>query len=144
MRSQVKEIEDELKHQVSDFQEVGMMISAFVFKSRRLHTMYWRDWSSDVCSSDLRRGVAGSLRRPLRGGGAGVLSPRRPGDAGGTHEAGSPRNDRRARDEQLTDTVSAPTAFQPTDGTGHPRGLPKLSGEAFRSEERRGGKEWRS
>src|SRR3712207_2593659 len=22
--------------------------------SRRLHTIYWRDWSSDVCSSDLR------------------------------------------------------------------------------------------
>src|SRR5258707_1471637 len=23
------------------------------FSSRRLHTRYWRDWSSDVCSSDL-------------------------------------------------------------------------------------------
>src|ERR1035437_7566462 len=22
------------------------------FSSRRLHTRYWRDWSSDVCSSD--------------------------------------------------------------------------------------------
>src|SRR3712207_9077151 len=26
----------------------------FVFASRRRHTRYWRDWSSDVCSSDLR------------------------------------------------------------------------------------------
>src|SRR3712207_8549394 len=26
----------------------------FVFSSRRRHTKYWRDWSSDVCSSDLR------------------------------------------------------------------------------------------
>src|SRR3712207_7205215 len=25
------------------------------FSSRRRHTRYWRDWSSDVCSSDLRR-----------------------------------------------------------------------------------------
>src|SRR3712207_7028288 len=25
----------------------------FFFSSRRLHTRYWRDWSSDVCSSDL-------------------------------------------------------------------------------------------
>src|SRR3712207_8241377 len=25
----------------------------FVFSSRRRHTRYWRDWSSDVCSSDL-------------------------------------------------------------------------------------------
>ena len=25
----------------------------FFFSSRRRHTRYWRDWSSDVCSSDL-------------------------------------------------------------------------------------------
>src|SRR3712207_7884112 len=29
------------------------MISVFFFSSRRRHTRYWRDWSSDVCSSDL-------------------------------------------------------------------------------------------
>src|SRR5947209_15827543 len=27
---------------------------SFFFSSRRRHTRYWRDWSSDVCSSDLR------------------------------------------------------------------------------------------
>src|SRR5947209_4947891 len=27
----------------------------FFFSSRRRHTRYWRDWSSDVCSSDLKR-----------------------------------------------------------------------------------------
>src|SRR5947209_12435882 len=27
----------------------------FFFSSIRLHTRYWRDWSSDVCSSDLLR-----------------------------------------------------------------------------------------
>src|SRR5690606_39460902 len=27
----------------------------FFFSSRRRHTMFSRDWSSDVCSSDLRR-----------------------------------------------------------------------------------------
>src|SRR3712207_7486080 len=27
----------------------------FFFSSRRRHTRYWRDWSSDVCSSDLRQ-----------------------------------------------------------------------------------------
>src|SRR3712207_9505139 len=26
---------------------------SFCFSSRRRHTRYWRDWSSDVCSSDL-------------------------------------------------------------------------------------------
>src|SRR5258707_4826225 len=26
---------------------------SFFFISRRRHTRYWRDWSSDVCSSDL-------------------------------------------------------------------------------------------
>src|SRR3712207_3423573 len=28
---------------------------SFFFSSRRRHTRYWRDWSSDVCSSDLRK-----------------------------------------------------------------------------------------
>src|SRR3712207_7069631 len=27
---------------------------SFFVSSRRRHTRYWRDWSSDVCSSDLR------------------------------------------------------------------------------------------
>src|SRR3712207_5869605 len=30
-----------------------MCIFFFFFSSRRRHTRYWRDWSSDVCSSDL-------------------------------------------------------------------------------------------
>src|SRR3712207_8399760 len=29
------------------------MLYFFFFSSRRRHTRYWRDWSSDVCSSDL-------------------------------------------------------------------------------------------
>src|SRR5215217_6809428 len=32
----------------------------FFFSSRRRHTRYWRDWSSDVCSSDLPGGLASS------------------------------------------------------------------------------------
>src|SRR3712207_6838863 len=31
----------------------------FFFSSRRRHTRYWRDWSSDVCSSDLETGLPG-------------------------------------------------------------------------------------
>src|SRR3712207_6880673 len=30
-----------------------LYIFFFFFSSRRRHTRYWRDWSSDVCSSDL-------------------------------------------------------------------------------------------
>src|SRR3712207_8799574 len=54
----------------------------FFFSSRRRHTRYWRDWSSDVCSSDLgglrRSGPSsGSAWRSLAlgeaAGGAGVL-----------------------------------------------------------------------
>src|SRR3712207_5378295 len=30
-----------------------VQIYFFFFSSRRRHTRYWRDWSSDVCSSDL-------------------------------------------------------------------------------------------
>src|SRR5947209_15608635 len=32
----------------------------FFFSSRRRHTRYWRDWSSDVCSSDLLQGRVNS------------------------------------------------------------------------------------
>src|SRR3712207_2554612 len=35
-------------------------VDVFFFSSRRRHTRYWRDWSSDVCSSDLV-----PMRRPL-------------------------------------------------------------------------------
>src|SRR3712207_6942339 len=35
----------------------------FFFSSRRRHTRYWRDWSSDVCSSDL--GEANAPRIPV-------------------------------------------------------------------------------
>src|SRR3712207_7656626 len=39
--------------QQSKAKEVVVIIY-FFFSSRRRHTRYWRDWSSDVCSSDLR------------------------------------------------------------------------------------------
>src|SRR3712207_8576989 len=34
------------------FSDCGVLV--FFFSSRRRHTRYWRDWSSDVCSSDLQ------------------------------------------------------------------------------------------
>src|SRR5258707_10377490 len=44
-----------------------MLASFFFFSSRRRHTRYWRDWSSDVCSSDLdgagQRALAALLHR---------------------------------------------------------------------------------
>src|SRR3712207_7129065 len=45
----------------------------FFFSSRRRHTRYWRDWSSDVCSSDLRvlhgwSGLRGYLLRMMKSG----------------------------------------------------------------------------
>src|SRR5258707_8456945 len=39
----------------------SFICSFFFFSSRRRHTRYWRDWSSDVCSSDLDLGF---LLRP--------------------------------------------------------------------------------
>src|SRR3712207_2194948 len=40
--------------------DMHVFVCLFFFSSRRRHTRYWRDWSSDVCSSDLlpRRSVA--------------------------------------------------------------------------------------
>src|SRR3712207_8895712 len=40
-----------------------MLLSLFFFfSSRRRHTRYWRDWSSDVCSSDLTYTAQGMPR----------------------------------------------------------------------------------
>src|SRR3712207_2179899 len=42
-----------------------LMIIFFFFSSRRRHTRYWRDWSSDVCSSDLSRNNVVLSRRAV-------------------------------------------------------------------------------
>src|SRR3712207_102008 len=44
----------------------------FFFSSRRRHTRYWRDWSSDVCSSDLA--ALPDMRLPIA---YGLLYPER-------------------------------------------------------------------
>src|SRR5258707_6797492 len=41
--------------------ETHLRILFFFFSSRRRHTRYWRDWSSDVCSSDLDGTDLGAL-----------------------------------------------------------------------------------
>src|SRR5947209_20318778 len=38
------------------------MFCFFFFSSRRRHTRYWRDWSSDVCSSDLAIPISSGSR----------------------------------------------------------------------------------
>src|SRR5258707_1954036 len=35
------------------YRSIPLSVVFFFFSSRRRHTRYWRDWSSDVCSSDL-------------------------------------------------------------------------------------------
>src|SRR6266542_7043439 len=46
--------------------ELVARVSAFFFSSRRRHTRCYRDWSSDVCSSDLTRGRASRSARVSR------------------------------------------------------------------------------
>src|SRR3712207_8038006 len=45
----------------------AIILWCFFFPSRRRHTRYWRDWSSDVCSSDLED-PPGSSRSDRQGG----------------------------------------------------------------------------
>src|SRR5215217_3218689 len=57
----------------------------FFFSIRRRHTRYWRDWSSDVCSSDL--GHALDPRQPLaQRVGVDVERARRVGDRAAPRE----------------------------------------------------------
>src|SRR6266508_4502478 len=44
------------------FQDTNRFIADFFFSSRRRHTRWPRDWSSDVCSSDLMGGRGGDRR----------------------------------------------------------------------------------
>src|SRR3712207_7454620 len=56
----VKRVEPRIRHEGSDEKRVQegnvekrWAASCVFCSSRRRHTRYWRDWSSDVCSSDL-------------------------------------------------------------------------------------------
>src|SRR3712207_8871995 len=91
------------------------MLFFFFFSSRRRHTRYWRDWSSDVCSSDLFRLETRRLwlRWPRQADAQAII--------------------RLAGEKAVADM----TALIP-----HP--YPPDLAEKFRSEERRVGKECRS
>src|SRR5215217_8412331 len=51
-------------------ERVWMIFFFFFFSSRRRHTRYWRDWSSDVCSSDLDTNLAVPFAAAEANGGA--------------------------------------------------------------------------
>src|SRR5258707_5768185 len=57
----------------------ALNVAVFFFSSRRRHTRYWRDWSSDVCSSDLR----GRSKGGGQAASAAVAPTRAPGRSGG-------------------------------------------------------------
>src|SRR5699024_12064978 len=64
-------------------------VLCFFFSSRRRHTRSKRDWSSDVCSSDLSAGVSGCYYPdPL--GALLLLALPAPGDAADLSDAGRP------------------------------------------------------
>src|SRR2546430_4106579 len=79
----------------------AVSISCFFFSSRRRHTRFDCDWSSDVCSSDLR---VQSLARPTCQGAEFRNSPR-----GGSHE------------DRLTNIKSHPTQFGVRENTASSR-----------------------
>src|SRR5688572_31299278 len=56
------------------------MLFFFFFSSRRRHTRFDCDWSSDVCSSDLRSASALRLDCRQREGSERSVGPRRDGD----------------------------------------------------------------
>src|SRR3712207_8410739 len=88
----------------------------FFFSSRRRHTRYWRDWSSDVCSSDLA-GHAGPTDPARASRGAGYRGE------GDSRSAGGRPHGLRRRD---------------------PSGVARGGRPRARSEERRVGEECRS
>src|SRR5438445_3083549 len=99
----------------------------FFFSSRRRHTRYWRDWSSDVCSSDLEQRARGGRELVDRAqAGFPVVLPRVLDDAGLGAEPGDDRHLARERGAEGVDRLHAQAVRD------------------LRSEERRVGKEWRA
>src|SRR5207253_8628183 len=94
---------------------VWLCVGRFFFSSRRRHTRWPRDWSSDVCSSDLPAQVA--AHRPEA-----AAKPRT------TLSGGQPQQDQAPA--ALADRRPRPT-------------VPLLEKSTIRSEERRVGKECR-
>src|SRR5690606_40126697 len=59
----------------------------FFFSSRRRHTRFSRDWSSDVCSSDLSAGAPSGAGGTAATGGGGGGQPSGGASSGGTHRS---------------------------------------------------------
>src|SRR5690606_40188515 len=94
----------------------------FFFSSRRRHTRFSRDWSSDVCSSDLRFVSIDGTRVTTFGDVQRLVSGR----------AGDSITFVMLRDEQEVTLMATPQLVEQEDALGN------------RSEERRVGKEGRS
>src|SRR5437763_14141441 len=103
-----------------------LVFGFFFFSSRRRHTRYIGDWSSDVCSSDLARpGARGPARTPRRSGavhhwpwledgrGGAPSAPRGPGD----RAAAAGRNDSRGGGTDMAITLNLPSVL-----AAHPGG----------------------
>src|SRR5690606_40826821 len=93
---------------------------------RRRHTRFSRDWSSDVCSSDLTPTSTASGRLPSS------ASARRPGD---WHRSSKPIS---ASEAGTMTPVVQPFFHAPTGTWNY---VVHAGGDAVRSEERRVGKE---
>src|SRR3712207_8174705 len=102
----------------------------FFFSSRRRQTRYWRDWSSDVCSSDLPSGGPQSARRIGRVRHVGPPSPLRDSSSPRYVSTSTPAVSSRRR------VIGLPSSARPTRG--------RSASTLQRSEERRVGKECRS
>src|SRR3712207_9342577 len=124
-----------------------MVSGVFVFSSIRRHTRYWRDWSSDVCSSDLclewEVPALETLEVPVVQGicatssrGAWLESDAGLSPLDTAWQVAIPEFDGRI--------VSVPFSFKERIEGDSPVGAPLTLYRADRSEERRVGKECRS
>src|SRR3712207_9396316 len=85
---------------------MSLVVCFFFFQSRRRHRIYWRDWISDVCSSDLRRAAvpraarlgAGHAPRPRLP--LGALAAAAAADPAGRGPRAGPRSEERRVGEE--------------------------------------------
>src|SRR5438093_1793713 len=72
-QKEIAEMQNETQKEIAGIQSATSRLNSFFFSSRRRHTILVSDWSSDVCSSDLRPRPT----RPARSSERAILTRRR-------------------------------------------------------------------
>src|SRR5690625_7355846 len=95
-------------------------MQCFFFSSRRRHTRWPRDWSSDVCSSDLKKSTSSESSRSAEASGSRA--------ANGEQRRTGPKSNRTSTNGAPAQAESTPQAAGKADESGSSTTNPPVEG----------------